>query len=428
MTNGAEGSLQEGYRVIRLVAGEADTPWPGALVCTPDGTTGVAVDAALLGGGWAGWDADPSGHVLGPVDILRRQDGHDVLLPVCTERLEDFLLRRAGGAELAVGEAVTVAVSLLRVIAELPATAAGVRGVWWLTEAGRPVAATDTGTASLDEQTAAHLRSVAAEVPILAHILEEAAEALLDPRRRTRELERAEAAIFAVADPLALATTTFGPKRARHRTSADARVGASEADPVPPSWVHTLSRHLDAEWADLLSRTTTGLWRAVRAPRTGRRRPWLVAGGLAGVVLAGGLLWPSGGGGPATAEVPADSLAASTPTPASASAEPVLDPPVEGGTESDLAVIAAELLSARTECGSDQACLEHVVEIVDAPLPGGVVDLAAADRTVTLLDEFGGAAVLRVEAAGSAAPPQLVVIVRTGDRWLLRDVYDVPEQ
>ena len=38
-----------------------------------------------------------------PVDILRRQDGHDVLLPVCTERLEDFLHRRAGGAELAVG-------------------------------------------------------------------------------------------------------------------------------------------------------------------------------------------------------------------------------------------------------------------------------------------------------------------------------------
>ena len=33
--------------------------------------------------------------------------------------------------------------------------------------------------------------------------------------------------------------------------------------------------------------------------------------------------------------------------------------PVEGGTESDLAVIAAELLSARTECGSDQACLEQ---------------------------------------------------------------------
>ena len=47
---------------------------------------------------------------------------------------------------------------------------------------------------------------------------------------------------------------------------------------------------------------------------------------------------------------------------------------------------------------------------------------------MTLLDEFGGAAVLRVEASASPASPQLVVIVRTGDRWLLRDVYDVPEQ
>ena len=69
-----------------------------------------------------------------------------------------------------------------------------------------------------------------------------------------------------------------------------------------------------------------------------------------------------------------------------------------------------------------------MLETVDAPFPGGVVDLTAAERTVTLLDEFGGAAVLRVEASASAASPQLVVIVRTDDRWLLRDVYDVPEQ
>ena len=146
------------------------------------------------------------------------------------------------------------------------------------------------------------------------------------------------------------------------------------------------------------------------------------------MVLIGGLLWPTDGGGPATAGVPADPPASSSPSPASASPEPVVDRPVEDGTEPDLAVIAAELLSARTECASDQACLEQVIEVVDAPFPGGVVDLAAADRTVTLLDEFGGAAVLRVEASASPASPQLVVIVRTGDRWLLRDVYDVPEQ
>ena len=43
-----------------------------------------------------------------PLDVLRRSDGHDILLPVCTERLSDFLDRRSG--ELSTGEGVTVAV------------------------------------------------------------------------------------------------------------------------------------------------------------------------------------------------------------------------------------------------------------------------------------------------------------------------------
>ena len=134
----------------------------------------------------------------------------------------------------------------------------------------------------------------------------------------------------------------------------------------------------------------------------GRRRPWLVAGGLAGVVLAGGLLWPTGGGGPATAEVPVETRRPHpTPTPRRPLRRRARrrSHPSRAARNPTWPSIAAELLSARTECGSDQACLEHVVEIVDAPLPGGVVDLAAADRTVTLLDEFGGAAVLRVEAS-----------------------------
>ena len=101
--------------MIRLIAGEAESPWPGALLCTPDGETGVARRrrGPRREAGPGGMPI-ADGHVLAPLDILRRQDGHDVLLPVCTERLEDFLLRRAGGAELAVGEAVTLAVSLLR--------------------------------------------------------------------------------------------------------------------------------------------------------------------------------------------------------------------------------------------------------------------------------------------------------------------------
>ena len=423
--------------MIRLMAGGADSPWPGALVCGPTGETSIAVDADSLGFDWTGWAAEPSGHLLGPVDILRRADGHDVLLPVCTERLEEFLARRAGGAQLTAGECVTVAVSLLRATAELTAAESRVSGTWWLTEAGKPVLATETGQAPHEGQTAEHLRHLAEQAPVLAAALLDAAAVVAEPRHRTRELERAEAAIFAVADPLALATTTFGPKLARDRSIADARPGPVDAEPAPPSWVVSLSRHVDADWADLVSRTTTGVWRALRAPRTGRRRPWLLAGGIAGVVLVGGLMWPTGGAGPATAEVPVGPTATPTPSPASAPAgqsgtrtgpgeKTASDPPVDAST--DLAAITADLLTARSACGQEESCLGKVQESGGARFPSGVVDLPADERTVALLDEFGGAAVLRAEASGSDATPQLVVIVRTDERWLLRDVYDVPKQ
>jgi hypothetical protein len=433
VTNGAEGLLHGGHRVIRLVAGDAESPWPGALVCTPDGETAVAVDAAILGADWAGWGADSAGHLLAPVDVIRRADGHDVLLPVCTERLEDFLARRSAGTELSIGEAVTIAVSLLRGLTELPPASTGVCGTWWLTDAGRPVAATGTGTASLEEQTGTHLRELAADAPSLAAVLADAAAAMTDPRRRTRELERAETVIFAVADPLALATTTFGPRRARDRAAIDTLVEAEDTPPAHPLWIHSLARHLDADWADLVSRTTTGVWRSLRTPRPGRRRPWLLAGGLAGVVLTGGLLWPTGGAGPATAEVSTGSTPVASSDPAAdeapdeaAAGSPAETPPLTEPV--DLAAIATELLDARRACSDDAECLAGVLESSGAPFPGGVVDLPAEQRTVALLDEFGGAAVLRAEASAADSQPQLVVIVRTDRGWLLRDVYDVPEQ
>ena len=409
-------------------------------MCTPDGDTTVAVDAAILGADWAGWGADPAGHLLAPVDVIRRAAGHDVLLPVCTERLEDFLARRSAGAELSIGEAVTIAVSLLRGLTELPPASTGVCGTWWLTDAGRPVAATGTGTASLEEQTATHLRELAADAPSLAAVLADAAAAMTDARRRARELERAETAIFAVADPLALATTTFGPRRARDRAAIHTLVEAEGAAPAPPSWIHSLARHLDADWADLVSRTTTGIWRSLRTPRPGRRRPWLLACGLAGVLLAGGLLWPTGGAGPATAEVSTEStpVASSDPAASRTPDEAVSDETVaeEGSTPEtlpltepvDLAAIATELLDARRACSDDAECLAGVLESSGAAFPGGVVDLSAEQRTVALLDEFGGAAVLRAEASAADAQPQLVVIVRTDRGWLLREVYDFPEQ
>lgn len=439
MTNAAEVRLRQGYRVIRQMAGDTESPWPGALVCGPTGETAVAVDAELLGERWRGWTADAGGHVLAPQDVLRRPDGHDVLLPVCTERLADFLDRR-GGEDLSAGEGVTIAVSLLRGLGQLETPADDdVRGAWWLTEAGRPVFATDTSEARLVEQTTELLARIAHDVPVLADAVTEVIGAV-HQARRGRVLERAEAEIFAVAEPTALATTTFGPKRARDRASPESETATADTAPPLHAWPFALSRHLDAEWADLVSRTTTGVWRALRTPRQGRRRPWLVAGVLACAIIAGGLLWPTGDGGPATAGT---SLPSATPVTAPSSSTAPESPPAGGepapeedgavdapaaAGPTDLSSTTMALLTARTRCADDPTCLEGVLENREARYPPGVVDLDEGGRSLTLLDEFGGAAVLRAEAVAADAAPQLVVIVQIEGRWLLRDVYDIAEQ
>ena len=59
---------------------------------------------------------------------------------------------------------------------------------------------------------------------------------------------------------------------------------------------------------------------------------------------------------------------------------------------------------------------------------GGAVDLAADERSIALLDDFGDLAVLRVEGRAGEGGSQLVVIVRQDGKWLLRDVHDVAQQ
>jgi len=435
VTESSGERLSAGYRVIRLLAAGAESPWKGSLVSRPTGQMGVLVDTAALGDDWGGWDAAATGHVLAPVEILRRTDGHDVVLPVCTERLEDFLSRRAAGAaELSTGEAVTVAVSLLRGLAE--ALGGGRSGSWWLTDSGRPVLATDSTTSSVEDATVELLRTITDTVPELEPALAGVIDASVDPRRLPRELDRAEHEIFAIAEPLPLATTTFGAKIVRDRTLAATSSIVEDVGAPSASWPFSLVRHLDADWADLLSRTTTGVWRMMRTRRPGRRKPWLIAGGLAGAIVVGGLMWPTEAGGPATAEVPSNSASVSSaaaPTPSIDQEVGVPTPPpvdeADGPaieeTPADLASITDALLTARVACEEDTACLSSIVEADAGEFPVGVVDLPPDQRTVTLLDTFGGAAVLRIDGGGD---PQLVTVVHADSRWLLRDVYDIAEQ
>ncbi len=450
-----EERLQRGYRTLRRVTGGTEAPWTGAIVATNDGESGVLVDVALLPDGWKGWDAAPSGHLLSPLDVVRRADGHDVLLPVCTERVIDLLeRRRARRTPPSAGEAVTLCVSLLRGLAETEGhDSSTTKGTWWVTDAGRPVLATDTGEGSARDCTVELLMGLSADVPALVLPL---AEAIAAARRGslTRELDRVEPAIFDVAAPQALATTVltsaslggavFAPAAAR-AVAGDSNIDlVGDASPPREGWTTSMLRHIDADWADVLSRATTAVWRGLRErrPRAGHRRPLLAATAVAGVILVSGLMWPVGDEKPAPADADAGASSSAAPVTSSdtdsdtdtaasesASMSTATAPgdATDTGAPADLAIVAADLLTRRSDCVDDAACLGHVVQTPSGALPGGVIDLPTSARTVVLVDDLGGLAVLRAEAIDGSFPSQLVVIVRRNERCLQRDAYEVTQ-
>ncbi|WP_349427492.1 hypothetical protein [Microbacterium sp. LWS13-1.2] len=430
-----EGLLGAPYRAIRTVRAREDGPWPGLLVHTAGGDACVMVDAEALGPEWIGWDAAPDGHVLAPLDIRRRPDGHDVALPVCVERLEEFVGRRAARMPLSTGEAVTLGVSVLRGCAQI-AGSPQMTGDWWLDGAGRPVLATDSSPRPAREAAAAALERVSVEASA-QRTWRTAVNAVTAERISVRELEAAEEALFAIATPEPLSTVSLSPRSAveggvRRQEPAHAGV-ALQDEPAPPSMWQSLVAGVDNDFADTVSRATTAAWRRLRrSERVGkpasRRAPWLVGGAVAAAVLAGGALWPTAGG--VATENPTDVV---TPTPSGterASDDTPTSPgdaPTDAGSPADLAQVAGALLDARLACGNASDCLASVV--VDAvSLPGGTVDLPATERTLTLLDDFGDIAVLRVDAADGTRPSQMIVILRRDEKWLLRDVSDVAQQ
>lgn len=427
------------YRAVRVIRARDDGPWPGVLVRTAAGDARVLVDADALGAGWRGWDASPAGHVLAPLDLSRRVDGHDVVLPVCVERVEEFLRRRAARMPLTAGEAVTLGVSLLRGCAELIATPE-VSGEWWLDDAGRPVLATDASPRRALDATADALEQVPVDAA-MQRTWDTAVRALTADRLSAVELTAAEDALFAWAAPEPLTTITLSPRAASEGTAGRETAREAAATPLEPasrSMWHSLLAGVDDDFADTVSRATTAVWRRLRAPAaappgTGRRKaPWLVGGAVAVAVVVGGALWPTASG---------VATSGATPTPAPSSTVPAGGVPTGSGqgtggqdaetgpdgAEVDLAAITAALLDARLACGDDAACLASVI-VDPAAAPGGVVELAADERSITLLDDFGDLAVLRVDAHDGEKAPQLVVIARLDERWLLRDVHDVAQQ
>lgn len=421
--------LPTGVRSIRRLAGPPEAPWPGLLVHDGSGAPRVLVAATRFDAESPVWCADADGHVLAAIDVVRRVDGHDVLLPLCTQTLERLLARRRDGAPLTDGERVTVAVSVLRGFAELHGRGrADATGTWWITADARPVFAAGSGTDAAGVATVRVLDALAADSPGLGPLLARAADYAGDPPRLARELAALEDALFAASDAEPLATAVLAPRSEARR--ADSAVVTRPAQPGEERvglW-RSLARHVDADLADVVSRVTTDVWRRMRRPARGRRRgPWVAATVVAAAVVAGAMLLPAVGGEASAVDSTPSPMPSLTPSPAPAAetAPPETAPPA--APEASVEDIVTALLDARRACAGDPGCLGEVQEDSAMSAPSGPIDLEPASRNVTLLDDFGDVAVVRVDGLdGDGA--QLVVVAAHDGKWLLRDVHDVAQQ
>ncbi|MGO1507175.1 MAG: hypothetical protein ACTHZW_03025 [Microbacteriaceae bacterium] len=455
------------HRLIRSVDRD-EGPFAGALVGYEDGVA-VCVDAADLSG-WGGWTHSDGEHVCGVLDLRRRPDGHDALLPWCTERVETFVgRRRTADALLAPGELGTLVASLLRGIREIGPDAAQADGDWWLTGDGRPLFVHGAGggararTAALVERIAGHTSDRAT-----GRVLTEIVTALREHRHHDDDDARWEEQLFAIAAPRALRLDVFAPEKAadlatRRSTRLElgtdqrtrghaARDRGERADGNGGrlrvrAAIDGLIEHSRALWARLrpAASTKAGTEPQTEPPQRGgptrsRRRPLMIAGSLAVVVLVVGLLWPEGQKDePAVAAQTENALPTTEPaeTPAAApSAEPSpAESPAEAADDPEAADDALTatpgLLDAVAACVevADATCAEALAEGAAVPADGLVVQGAGAS-TASLIDDYGDVAVVKLTPGESAegAAEQMIVLERRELKWLVRDVYDVAHQ
>lgn len=324
------------------------------------------------------------------------------------EPLDDYFLRRARSTlPLSPGEAATIAIAVLRGCAETAHRRTP--GAWCLTPFGRPVFIVDGGRDDVFTATASVLERLIAllttdERPAFARVRE---GLLTEPPRAWDALERR---LHAAVEPTPL---VLGPL-----TPAVEERPLPDPAPVPPTgWVGTL---VDADIAAAVKRAAGGVLGAHR------RRLLLVGAAVAAVALtAGFLLMPATESPPpvagiASPEPTRPTAPSSTPSPTDA--DPTRDTAVGSEAATDAATAAPGLLRSLAACGDD-ACRDALREGTREPGEPLLLDPESAD--VTVIEDFGGVAVVRL-ATGEHA--QHVTVVRGDDRWLVRSVRDVANQ
>lgn len=414
-------ALTDAYRPIRRVEPPL-APVAGVLAAAGDRRVVLADAAAARGRVFAG-RAQPPQHLLAPIDVVRRGDGHDLELPWCREPVARLVASRVDvGAPLAGGELVTLAVSVLRGVREawvdVPPEGDGPRGTWWIDGDGRPLFAPGADDADTVQASAAALLTQAAghtRDRVLLRLLEEGRGALDRPRSLGRTLPPIEDALFEACAPRPLGRAEDRPAGPRPSS-----VRPEAAEPAPaPALTSLIERFGDPALADAVGDALDRVRTGIRARLAGRRRAPLVAGGaVAAVVIAGGLLWP------ADAE-PAEARGAEPPAAARSegppSAPPVTSAPPGSPPPEDAVAASERLLDELAECAAhgDPLCAP-IREPGAEPLPGEALAAAGGASQLALLDDYGDVAVLRVDDPAGGRRPVLLQLVRLDGRWLLR--------
>lgn len=435
-----------------------ESPFPGVLRAGDPPTVWVPADELPD----AVWRARGDEHVLAPVDVARSADGHVALLPHCAQRLATVI---AAGGPLSPGAVVTAAISMLRGAAE--ALRCGIStGSWWVDADGRPVLAADD-SAPWRQETVRMLELLSDDSRgshgALGAALAEAIELVSADEITPRRHERVEQALFSAAEPSSLS----GDERQEDATSRPRRAATVRiADDSPVTGTARLAggagrlfdHHLVERAHEAIRATASSISRlrqirgraqvtprrharggeaavpsatASPARRSHRHRaPALVAAAIALVVVGVGVAWPvddapsAAIGTASTGARGSASEGASTPSPTATA--PRAAPTAGAGVDAaDERAQVDGLLSELAACVAGGVC-DGVLEDPTASMPVGVATDAAAARRIDVLDEYGGVAVYRVSADGRA--PQVVVLVSTDGKWLVRDVYDVADQ
>jgi len=329
-------ALSQAHRTIRVVP-PGEGPYAGRLVAGGDEPY-VAVRTHDLKE-WGGWARGEASHLAVPAELVRTAEGHEVLLPWCTERLDAFVARReAAAAPLTPGECTTLLASLLRGAAE--AGEVEPRGEWWLTASARPVFVIGAGEA-LTTEAVSIVRQVAEASQgdrAIGRLCARITEVLGERRRIPHEAAGVEEMLcaWAAPKPLGQVPVESGEKDDWTRTGsrlplvspAEAarvvRSRSAESDPARaarPSGVrrrraadrphrgrpfvdgllaraHLVGTKISEKAAGIRGRRRGSVRTGARRPEGMMTRRWskplLVAAVVAAVLAVGGALWPSG--------------------------------------------------------------------------------------------------------------------------------------